>query len=155
MLFDELKKDIKDGQPVNIFDELFSGDKPENPKKDKDLGIKEERVNKGLTLNEYQRYAGSTADYPNVGNNIYYPALGLGEAGEAQNEIKKIMRDDNGKITPARKEKIIKELGDNLWYIQQICTEIGISMEYLAMNNLLKLGLRQKNGTIHGSGDNR
>ena len=43
---------------------------------------------------------------------IQYMALGLGgEVGEVQNEIKKLFKDDNGKISNIRKEKPIIKLG--------------------------------------------
>ena len=56
-----------------------------------------------MTLNEYQEQSQETAFYPDRGNNVYYPAIGLaGEAGEVCNQIKKIMRDDNGVVTSPR-----------------------------------------------------
>ena len=43
------------------------------------------------TLNQYQRDALQTATYPNKGENMVYPALGLaGEAGETAEKVKKI-----------------------------------------------------------------
>jgi hypothetical protein len=37
---------------------------------------------------------------------VTYDGLGLGEAGEVQGKIKKIIRDDGGKITPEHIEAI-------------------------------------------------
>jgi len=104
----------------------------------------------------YQEYAEETAVYPDKGDNIYYPALGLaGEAGEVCEKIKKIMRDQKGFVTEENVEEISKELGDVLWYISTIATEINISLSCIAEDNIKKLQSRQHRGTLHGSGDNR
>ena len=48
---------------------------------------------KKLDFTEYQKLSRRTAVYPNIGNNLYYPALGLaGETGEVMNKIKKILK---------------------------------------------------------------
>lgn len=109
----------------------------------------------GVGFDEYQRLAFTTAIYPNKGNNIYYPALGLGEVGEIQGKIKKIMRDDNGVITDKKREEIKKEVGDALWYIAALATELGLSLNDIAQSNLDKLFDRKERGVIKGSGDNR
>ena len=109
-----------------------------------------------LTFNEYQKKSRKTAIYPNTGKNFIYPALGLaGETGEVIEKIKRIIRDKNGIVDKEIKEGIEKELGDVLWYIAQLCTELGLSMEDIARKNLEKLTLREKRGTIRGEGDNR
>jgi NTP pyrophosphatase (non-canonical NTP hydrolase) len=86
---------------------------------------------------------------------ITYDGLGLGEAGEVQGKIKKIIRDNGGEITTKDKDLIAKELGDALWYIASMCQNLGITMEYVATTNIEKLEDRHLRGTIHGSGDNR
>ena len=50
---------------------------------------------------------------------------------------------------------IRKELGDVLWYISQICSDLDIRMESVAVANLEKLRVRAENGTLSGSGDDR
>lgn len=46
-----------------------------------------------------------------------YLALGLiGETGEVAEHVKKYLRDDEGFLTEDRRQKLIKELGDVLWY---------------------------------------
>jgi len=68
-----------------------------------------------MEFNEYQEKAGTTAIYPNRGENIYYPTLGLaGESGEVCEKIKKIMRDADGVVSAEAKELLKKELGDIL-----------------------------------------
>jgi len=107
-----------------------------------------------MTLNEYQEQANETAVYPDRGNNVYYPALGLaGEAGEVCNQIKKIMRDDNGNMTSPREAKLINELGDVLWYVAALATELGIDLNSVAKINIEKLKFRQNNNSLKG--DNR
>jgi len=111
-----------------------------------------------MELNEFQKKAKSTAIYPKTierYHNLVYPALGLaGEAGEVAEKIKKLFRKDN-ELTSEKKEEIAKELGDVLWYIAMLADELGYTLEDIAEKNALKLSERQKNGRIHGDGDNR
>jgi NTP pyrophosphatase (non-canonical NTP hydrolase) len=109
-----------------------------------------------MTLNEYQEKAWLTAKYPNIYNNLIYPTLGLaGEAGEIANKVKKIQRDDNGILTLNRREQLIEEIGDALWYIAAMATEIGTSIEAIAIRNVEKLEGRLHNNSINGEGDER
>ncbi len=109
-----------------------------------------------LSFEEYQRKSRETAVYPDAGNNFIYPALGLsGETGEVLEKIKKVIRDKEGKIDEETKEKISKELGDVLWYIAQLCTELGLDMGEVAQKNLEKLFSRKERGVLHGEGDER
>jgi len=109
-----------------------------------------------MNFEEYQKQSRTTAMYPNLGNNFIYPVLGLaGESGEVSEKIKKVIRDDGGVVSDIKREEIKKELGDVLWYIAQICTELNLSMEEVAKFNLEKLFSRKERGVITGSGDNR
>lgn len=109
-----------------------------------------------LTFSEYQEKAKETALYPNVGNNPYYPTLGLtGEAGEISNKVKKIMRDKDGAIDDETRDDIKKELGDVLWYVAAVASEFGLNMGEIASKNYEKLKKRQEEGKIKGNGDNR
>ena len=65
-----------------------------------------------MTLNEYQDKANQTAIYPGKGTvmGLVYTALGLGESGEVQGKVKKILRDDNMTITEEKRQAIKKEL---------------------------------------------
>jgi len=58
-------------------------------------------------------------------------------------------------ITEERREKILKELGDTLWYAAQVCTELGVSMADVAQGNINKLALRQSANKLHGEGSDR
>jgi NTP pyrophosphatase (non-canonical NTP hydrolase) len=109
-----------------------------------------------MNLKEYQNEARRTAIYPDLGNNIFYPTLGLaGEAGEVANKVKKIMRDHQGILTDEYREFLKGELGDVMWYIASIASEAGLSLDEIAIKNIEKLDSRLKRGTIQGNGDNR
>ena len=109
-----------------------------------------------MTFTEYQKTSRRTALYPNLDNNYIYPTLGLaGEAGEVAEKIKKIIRDKNGLVGDADRQELEKELGDVLWYISQIATELKIDLEDVAAHNLEKLLSRLERNKIGGSGDNR
>lgn len=87
---------------------------------------------------------------------IVYPTLGLiNEAGEVAGKIKKIFRDREGNITEEDRQALKQELGDVLWYLTQICTELDLTLEEVAQANLDKLFSRLARGKIRGDGDNR
>ena len=105
---------------------------------------------------EYQRQSRKTAIYPNVGSNFIYPTLGLaGEAGEVAEKIKKVLRDNGGTINEQTKAELSKELGDVLWYVAQIASELNLSLDQIAEDNLAKLFSRKERNQLQGSGDNR
>jgi NTP pyrophosphatase (non-canonical NTP hydrolase) len=109
-----------------------------------------------MDFKEYDDAAKVTAVYPNQGNNPIYPTLGLvGEAGEIAEKVKKMLRDDNGILTEERRQALIKELGDVLWYLSALSREIGSSLEEIAKFNIEKLHSRLNRSQIHGDGDNR
>lgn len=109
-----------------------------------------------MTLNEFQDRASVTALYPNAGNNLLYPVLGLcGETGEVAEKVKKMIRDDAGILTDERKELMVKELGDVLWYVSQVARELGVTLDDVAQRNVDKLASRMERGVVQGSGDNR
>jgi NTP pyrophosphatase (non-canonical NTP hydrolase) len=133
-------------------------------------------VSPGNTLDEYQRIATKTAIYPGKGTplGLEYTALkGAGEAGEFAEHVGKAMRDDNlvellqvhpgtgiaavrfNELTPGRRDALIKEVGDQLWYLSAKCNELGISLSGAALLNLQKLCSRTQRGKLQGSGDNR
>ena len=109
-----------------------------------------------MRFSEYQSRSRETAVYPNAGDNIVYPALGLcGEAGETAEKVKKAIRDDGGTLTEERRDAIAAELGDVLWYVAQLATEAGLELEAIAEANIEKLSSRQRRSVLHGSGDDR
>jgi NTP pyrophosphatase (non-canonical NTP hydrolase) len=76
-----------------------------------------------MEFKDYQKKSRKTAIYPNKGNDLTYPGLGLvNEAGEVAGKIKKVIRDQEGVLNDENKKEIGKELGDVLWYIAQLAT---------------------------------
>ena len=109
-----------------------------------------------MQISEYQERSRRTATYPDAGENIIYPTLGLaGEAGEVAEKVKKLLRDDDGVLSDERREGLAGELGDVLWYVAQVATEAGLDLEQIAQGNLDKLLSRQQRGVLSGSGDRR
>lgn len=111
---------------------------------------------KVTTLNEYQRASRRTWSLIHADHPITYPTLGLvNEAGEVAGKVKKIFRDKGGVISPEDREALKQELGDVLWYLAQIATELGLELDEVASANLSKLYDRLERGTIRGDGDAR
>ena len=109
-----------------------------------------------MLLSDYQARSRRTATYPDAGENIVYPTLGLaGEAGEVAEKVKKLLRDDGGVLSEERRAALAAELGDVLWYVAQVATEAGLDLEEIAQANLDKLLSRQERGVLSGSGDSR
>ena len=109
-----------------------------------------------MELNHYQQQARQTARYPNVGSNPIYPTLGLaGEAGEVAEKVKKVLRDKDAVFDKRSCEAIKLELGDVLWYVTQLSSELGFNLEEVAQANLEKLSSRFERGKISGNGDDR
>jgi NTP pyrophosphatase (non-canonical NTP hydrolase) len=109
-----------------------------------------------MDFREYQKKSRKTAIYPQAGKNYIYPTLGLaGESGEVAEKIKKIIRDKKGKISRETRAEVEKELGDVLWYLTQIATELNLSLEDIAECNIKKLASRFKRKMLHGNGDGR
>ena len=109
-----------------------------------------------LDFDKYQVEARKTAIYPNLGNNLWYPALGLaGEAGEVAEKVKKVYRDHKGLIGIISLDSISAELGDVLWYVASLASELGVNLSTIAELNLNKLQDRAERDKVHGSGDNR
>ena len=60
-----------------------------------------------------------------------------------------------GILQPASIEAIKLELGDVLWYVAQLSTELGLELEEVATTNLNKLLSRASRDKISGDGDFR
>jgi len=115
-----------------------------------------------MTLDDYQSRATQTAFYM---GSVLYPALGLsGEAGEVAEKIKKLMRDEDidftrddvaEQIDYEQARRIALELGDVMWYVANLASDIGYSLEEVADLNISKLADRKYRNALSGSGDLR
>ncbi len=109
-----------------------------------------------LDLDTYQRLSRRTWHRVHTDHPVVYPTLGLvNEAGEVAGKVKKIFRDKGGRIGPEDREALKGELGDVLWYLAQLCTELDLSLQEVAAHNLRKLFDRLERGVIRGEGDSR
>jgi len=121
-----------------------------------------------LNFSEYQQEARKTAIYPKE-YSIIYPALGLnGEAGEVAEKIKKLIRDgaieelqdesfreNNPNICATVIDMVTKEMGDVLWYLAALASDLGVDLADVAAENIAKLSSRQQRNKLSGSGDER
>ena len=86
-----------------------------------------------MTLNDYQKAAertsGDLTSWDKVRNGCY----GLnGEAGECIDILKKTEFQGHA-FDPM---KMVDELGDVLWYVAQLATGLGVTLEYVAQHNV-------------------
>ncbi len=108
-------------------------------------------------FNEYQKESKVTDTKVVINDSrLAFYALGISdEAGEVAGKVKKLYRDKNAVLTEEYKKEIIKEIGDVLWYMSQMCTYLGVNLEEVAKNNLEKIKSRHARGLVSGNGDNR
>jgi len=123
------------------------------------IGGPSRRTMAGMTLDEYQRGALTTASFP-ASARLLYPALKLaGEAGEVAEKVGKLMRDEGWtpgtELSDTQRDALSKELGDVLWYVAVLASDLGVALETVASTNLAKLASRKERGVIGGSGDER
>lgn len=112
--------------------------------------------------NEYQKFTNSMNIYSEINTKDKFDRIpylstliplvfGLTEeAGEVSGKFKKAIRDDY--FDP---EAVAKELGDCLWYLTEIGSHIGYSLESIMELNVKKLTDRKERNVLHGNGDNR
>ena len=116
-------------------------------------------MSENFSFDDYQAATRETAIYPHAGTGsseaLAYVGLGLGEVGEVQGKIKKVLRDDKGVLTDEARAAIAAEVGDSLWYLTRCADELGCSLAEIAQKNLDKLASRAERGVLHGSGDDR
>ena len=109
-----------------------------------------------MNFNDYQSKSRNTAKYPNIGHPVIYPTLGLvNEEGEVAGKIKKVFPDKDGQINEETRAALKAELGDVLWYLAQVATELDLSLDDIAEANIAKLKDRLERGKIKEDGDNR
>jgi NTP pyrophosphatase (non-canonical NTP hydrolase) len=116
------------------------------------------KMEQKMTFDEYQEFAKTTAIYSDNAK-VVYPTLGLsGEAGEVAEKVKKNIRKSkfgSFEFYGNELDDIAKEIGDVLWYLSALSSDIGYSLEDIAQMNMKKLKSRQERNKIEGEGDNR
>ena len=110
-----------------------------------------------MELNDYQKKAHETSLHE---MSVIYPILGLlGEAGEVAEKIKKLIRDKGYRpddcIDENDREAIALELGDVMWYVAELASNLDLSLETVCQLNIIKLSSRKSRNKLHGSGDFR
>ena len=107
-----------------------------------------------MELNEYQRLAKVTEnkDLNQEMLRLNY-ALGLGEAGELQNVVKKHVF--HGHDEDATRNKVKDEAGDLLWYLAMLTDQYGITLNEVAEHNVAKLKRRYPSGFSQAASQNR
>ena len=85
-----------------------------------------------------------------------YPVMGLiGEVGEMANKLKKVIRDDLGDMSDAKRAEVSSEGGDAFFYLSESVRTIGCRLSGVVANLKTKLEDRKARGVLRGSGDNR
>ena len=103
-----------------------------------------------LTLAEYQQKSWETRVHRlseiSAREQATYMFLALcGEAGEAANRWKKVLRDrPEGKPTDRDCDELAAELGDCLWYLTRCAEAIDTTLVDVAWGNLLKVHRRHR-----------
>lgn len=102
-----------------------------------------------MHANNYQALAARTlidspdAEYTPEQIMLVWNALGLaGEAGEVADIIKKAVFHQHG----LDRDERIKELGDVLWYIAALCSNLDVPLASVMERNIAKLNQRYPDG---------
>lgn len=108
-----------------------------------------------MTFNEYQTAAAALAVYDREAWDVYLPLQLASEAGEVAGKFGKAIRKNVYVEDLYKREELMKEIGDVLWYVANIANELGVTLEDVAEMNIHKLRDRVERNVIHGDGDNR
>lgn len=105
-----------------------------------------------MDFNQYQELAQRTSNGKDKYEKIENGCMGMcGEAGEAIDILKKHKHQGHQLDV----EKLIDEAGDCLWYIAELASGLGVTLEGLAQHNIAKLRKRYPNGFESGRSINR
>ena len=98
-----------------------------------------------MTPNEYQKLAMRTCNIPyadRYDDMVCHAVFGLtSEAGEVAGLFQKWYQGHE-----LDEEHLMKEIGDCLWMIAELCTAYGFSLEYVMQLNIDKLRARYPDG---------
>lgn len=105
-----------------------------------------------MNANDYQQCAARTLPDNGLDEDLVANALGLsGEAGEVADEIKKVVFHKHD----LNSDRLIKELGDVMWYVAALCTKLDIPLSLVMITNITKLTVRYPNGYSHQDSQKR
>lgn len=94
------------------------------------------------------KYAIPTSDFRTM---LFWNVIGLiGESGEIATLLTEYTHDDD-----LDREKLVKELGDCLWYLAALCTKLGVDLEDVMALNIEKLKARYPDGFSAEASRNR
>ena len=106
-----------------------------------------------MTINEYQKLAMTTLNKELDRERVLINgAMGLcGESGEVIDLVKKWFAHGH----ELNRERILEELGDVAWYIAEIATVLGVTLEDVLTRNIEKLKARYPDGFKYADSINR
>lgn len=106
-----------------------------------------------MSMNDYQQQARRTVNMT-LPNDMRLAGLTLGlagEAGEVADIIKKFLTHGHD----SNPDAVAKELGDVLWYLANIATEYGFTLQAIADMNIAKVKARYPQGFDEEKSRNR
>ena len=117
-------------------------------------------MRKTMALDEYRKKALEFAGYkPINGHSVLYPIAGLiGELGEVSDIVKRLWRDNEGRLDYSSIYEMVMEIGDACWFVVAIENELGIEINPLDEVSFRADGpimavllLNEASGSISGS----
>ncbi len=106
-----------------------------------------------LTFSEYQKLAQKTANH-SLPKEQRLAIAGLGLSGES-GEVADIIKKAYGHGHPMDMVHLKDELGDVLWYLQELCEVAGLDLSEVAEYNINKLADRYPDGFSEWRSQNR
>ena len=105
-----------------------------------------------MTFDDFQAASRRTSAVPwdeRPGERLLVQTLGLcGEAGELADMVKKSAWHGQ----PLLRERVADEIGDILWYLSDLATACGLTLDQCAAGNIAKLNRRYPEGFVTGGG---
>jgi NTP pyrophosphatase (non-canonical NTP hydrolase) len=96
-----------------------------------------------MDIQQYQTEAARTSKRREQPECLHVAALGLlSEAGEIAGELKKAIEQERD----IDKDKLIEEIGDCMWYLADLCTQMDTRLNFAAAKNIVKLRKRYPKG---------
>ena len=106
-----------------------------------------------LLADEYQEEVRRTA-FSGLSYPLELATVGLGLTGEA-GEVADLVKKHVGHGHSLDRDKIVKELGDVLWYVSRMADLCSVSLSQVMLENARKLRVRYPNGFTSQDSINR